>query len=389
MREPLRLSRLPKARALRSINFKRNTPGNFLRLSVPALGKAHDAVVDPSHPWARIPPKVYAGQFPYHSSPALTVRAFPKALLTKPEFPHPDPPFGLTWRKGAGGDGESGEEFGEGTRVDMSLMHSISKKLHKSAMVRAKIKNRLKTALALLFTHNAEVENLPGEGARLVCGEQVRNRGRWVMKDPDWTYVFIPTLEVYRMPYDKLVPLLRKALAYTSEKGRIVEEKWKNTRASNPTVRGMYKAQAVDKFFASGGSSKFKDRARFERNTSERNASETVKKRFGAEREDLTKTSYGLETNSPLPITSHTNVAKKSLDDLLLDDDAPETNIPASSHPQTPIWARPDFNPALYKSPSGLPFENISYPEEAKLASKKVLFRSTPILRPINSGRKK
>lgn len=44
--------------------------------------------------------------------------------------------------------------------------------------------------------------------------------------DTGWSYIFFPTLEMYRMPYHDLIPPLRLALQAFQRQGRMMEAKW-------------------------------------------------------------------------------------------------------------------------------------------------------------------
>lgn len=41
-----------------------------------------------------------------------------------------------------------------------------------------------------------------------------------------WSYIFAPTVEVYRMPYSKLIPMLRQALTTLKDQAIEIENKW-------------------------------------------------------------------------------------------------------------------------------------------------------------------
>ena len=64
----------------------------------------------------------------------------------------------------------------------------------------------------------------------------------------DWSYVFFPTTEVYRMPYPDLVNCMRHALHFVYTKASVMEQGWlkaeerklnfRNT-SSNPSKPGL------------------------------------------------------------------------------------------------------------------------------------------------------
>lgn len=41
-----------------------------------------------------------------------------------------------------------------------------------------------------------------------------------------WTYIFFPTIEIYRMPYHEMIPLLRDLLRRIYELSQDLERKW-------------------------------------------------------------------------------------------------------------------------------------------------------------------
>jgi hypothetical protein len=48
-----------------------------------------------------------------------------------------------------------------------------------------------------------------------------------------WTYVFFPKLEIYRMPYPKLVRLMRQALSYLKVAAEVLEKSWEGQTSQN------------------------------------------------------------------------------------------------------------------------------------------------------------
>ena len=143
--------------------------------------------LDATHPAARLPKAAYGSAFPRFGSPALQVRAFPKALLMTPAAPWPDPPFpparAVPWGEQLdrllGRTAEEGEV--KSMRVDSLDMAMVCivgiKATHKSAVVRKKIAARLKTAVALVATRGAQVQ---GPSKELVFREGERPPAEWV-----------------------------------------------------------------------------------------------------------------------------------------------------------------------------------------------------------------
>ncbi|KAF7972132.1 hypothetical protein HWV62_18860 [Athelia sp. TMB] len=224
MRKCRELSKLPKALHTKSLNFHRTKPGTVSALlggHTPFDPRNPPARLDPTHPAARA-----RTPFPRFASPALQVRAFPKALLAAPAAPWPDPPFAPARVVPWGAQlkrllGEEGEGEVRGVSLDMAMVCIVGiRATHKSAVVRKKIAARLKTAVALVAARGAR----RGAAQGLVFREGERAPEEWV--SPDWIYTFLPTLAVYRMPYPELVTLLRAALDGINAKKRVLEAKW-------------------------------------------------------------------------------------------------------------------------------------------------------------------
>lgn len=98
--------------------------------------------------------------------PAFALRAVPKAALYVPEVVWPDPPYGPALE--CGPDSE---------RVNMSLVKVVSKKVHKSAVIRKTLMNRVKLAITLVVVRGAEAamdEN--GEEILVFDGEKAGHR---------------------------------------------------------------------------------------------------------------------------------------------------------------------------------------------------------------------
>ncbi|KAL5478427.1 hypothetical protein ACEPAI_2611 [Sanghuangporus weigelae] len=218
----LKLNRLPKAGRLRAVRYKRTTPGNFTRLIAPAIerGWYSPAVVDPSHPWAKIPSYKYSRKLPvFYKTDALVLHAYPKALLSPPPAPRPDVKFApppTIYR-------EDGKVKGRSKKINMSLMHVIGKKnVHKFSVVRSRIKRRIKAAVNLIVTRDASVKTLKGK--QVVVSNETDDGEKWVLQD--WTYVFKPSLEVYRMPFPTLISNIREALKFVNAASRRLNLIW-------------------------------------------------------------------------------------------------------------------------------------------------------------------
>ncbi|OBZ76850.1 hypothetical protein A0H81_03384 [Grifola frondosa] len=149
---------------------------------------------------------------PFTRVDGLSIRAVPKGLLHRAEHPWPDPPFSPAPAHWPGN-----------VRVNMSFRKLTSKTLSKSAVVRVRLGSKCKTAISLIVTRGADVERDAKGRERIVFREEDAG-AHWIM--PDWTYAVQPTLEVYRMPYQKLIPQLRRALTAINDYARKLEARW-------------------------------------------------------------------------------------------------------------------------------------------------------------------
>lgn len=90
----------------------------------------------------------------------------PKALLERPIYPFPDPPYSLTPPAGP-----------TAPYITMSCQVTAKKKtLHKASHVRRRITTRLKCAVNLVVTRGAHtVKNTKGEEVLAFSGKEERN----------------------------------------------------------------------------------------------------------------------------------------------------------------------------------------------------------------------
>lgn len=157
------------------------------------------------------------------------LRAVPKAVLHRVPYPWPDPPFRPA--------SERGPDAG---RINMSLLKVLGKNVSRSAVVRKRIGYRVKTALGLIVSRGADVE-LDTKGRERVVFRQEDAGQKWVLQGvfcacclpwytacslaADWTYYMLPTLELYRMPIQTLIPSLRRALITVNQRARQLDER--------------------------------------------------------------------------------------------------------------------------------------------------------------------
>lgn len=67
----------------------------------------------------------------------------------------------------------------QGGQLNISLMHSMAQKLHKSSLLRSKIKNRLKTTVSLIVTRGARVE--VKDGTKTVVSDMNDAGSKWIL----------------------------------------------------------------------------------------------------------------------------------------------------------------------------------------------------------------
>ncbi|GLB39717.1 hypothetical protein LshimejAT787_0702270 [Lyophyllum shimeji] len=246
-----KLSKLSKvAPRAKSVNFRRQTPGSVVQVLRPF--KFLSNVLDPTHPAASTP----KNRFPVFETDALTIRAFPLALLTPPDRAW-TPPLSRpidTWKErverflsanvaARAPDEEEGLSFepmklhcSKKDRVPMSFVNVTSKKRTSNKRhIRHKIASRLKIAINLIVSRGADAVEDRGK-RRLVMNEREAETmtDKWV--SPGWTYIFVPTLEIYRMPYHDLIPMLRKALRQIWDQSQRLEMSWQ-TQTTNAPVK--------------------------------------------------------------------------------------------------------------------------------------------------------
>ena len=137
-------------------------------------------------------------------------------------------------------------------RIPLSICIATSKaRMGQLRTTRSKIERRVRAGLSLMMTHGAYEPGSIGDpsGAGTDCVsepiafnvEEARNMGsEWTMRGTHcnlykrhtvdavqgWTYIFYPTIEVYRMPYPTLITLLRQCIANLNSKATALEKGW-------------------------------------------------------------------------------------------------------------------------------------------------------------------
>ncbi|KAJ8522098.1 hypothetical protein ONZ45_g1322 [Pleurotus djamor] len=240
------LRKLPKPSGLTSISFRGQTPGSPETLLNPRTQPSKtpkDQLLAPKHPSVQLQKR----EFPSFSNPAFSINAYPFAVLDRP-IDASKRPISLQLKSTASWK-DSFEDLGTelnakryaneadmavvkvGTRVPMSMLVATSKKnTSKKATIRNELKRRIKTALNLVVARGATAKPDSTGQLQLVLPENAPEQNNIVLQG--WSYIFRPTLEVYRMPYPTLVKHLRDALEGIWKAGIAKEKAWSVTLAN-------------------------------------------------------------------------------------------------------------------------------------------------------------
>ncbi|KAJ8083365.1 hypothetical protein PM082_009237 [Marasmius tenuissimus] len=234
MQKCVELSRLNRATGrIKSLKFRRQTPGDpngFITL--------RGGCFDPSHPGFGSARNI----FPKFIDSNLTVNALPFSLLPTHDIVPPHVNFFVEpWTERVRRTISSPDydpnapellpvklqnEHPEQRRLPISVRFIIPiKTTSKKKVVRGRITNRLRTAIALATVKGAEVKEVDGKET-VVMNEE---KGTKMLKEgvrSGWMYTFIPSLEVYLMPHAKLIPLVEKALSTVSNGIVDLERTW-------------------------------------------------------------------------------------------------------------------------------------------------------------------
>ncbi|KAH9829591.1 uncharacterized protein C8Q71DRAFT_863166 [Rhodofomes roseus] len=190
----------PRQSILHSIQqFKGTTPGTVF----PARWGNRNAVLDPTHPALRTPHSQMTVTFS-----ALTLRIVPKGLLYHPSIPVGPAPYNPKQDPG---------------QVDVSVRVVMGANKFPSAVMRAKVASKIKNAMSLVVTRGAYVEENAEGKPKIEFREKDASRD-WIRNG--YTYVFHPPPELYRMPYQTLIPIVRKLLGTARYRGQKLEDLW-------------------------------------------------------------------------------------------------------------------------------------------------------------------
>ncbi|KAL0575313.1 hypothetical protein V5O48_006664 [Marasmius crinis-equi] len=232
--------------------FRRQTPGEP---NAPVTF-SHN-VIDPTHPGFKSPRKI----FPQFYGKGLNLTAIPFGLLPKYDIVPPahaniyTEPWAERVERTALDPGFIPKKPGllpirlanyhpQNRRLPMSTRITIPiKTTSRKKVVRGRIANKLRTAIALATVGGAEVRQVNGKET-LVMNDEYESQVLKEMIKSGWMYWFTPSLEVYLMPYTKLVPLVGNAL--TSVGKRIVEMETRWAAQALPKAYLTMKTQQAD-----------------------------------------------------------------------------------------------------------------------------------------------
>lgn len=230
------LRKLPKATGFKSVNFRRQTPGSPDRLLSP---RPKQNILDLTHPASN----VSLNSFPSFKSDELGIKAYPMALLKKPDVMWQVESYQFdSWDDRVARAKQTNALAGsvghhptvapmilnnsKPDRVSMSFVGLNSKKRTSGKRhIRATIVKKIKTAINLIVIRGADVTELKGR-PRLVLNQHGGKDAQSQRILHGWSYIFFPSLHIYRMPYHDLIPKLRSALRFIFEKGTTMEKRW-------------------------------------------------------------------------------------------------------------------------------------------------------------------
>ncbi|KAG8902712.1 hypothetical protein FRC01_009498, partial [Tulasnella sp. 417] len=114
--------------------------------------------------------------------------------------------------------------------------------LHKSGAIRKVVRSRLKEALRLVVVRGARGSDTR-EANSAVLDENDAAPEKWVMKD--WTYVFKPTLALYKSPMPTIVDEVRIGLRAVKSMADKLEARWQ-PRMTSPN-RDVTRTRPLDR----------------------------------------------------------------------------------------------------------------------------------------------
>jgi len=226
-------------------------PTNLISLYTPDISPT--TCFDPTHPGVDRP-RVLSKLCPRWKCKFLEVRAFPKAFLAKIEDLWPDPPFTMMPYP------MRDLSVRDRKRQPMSIT-IMSHMMPLTVWRRVTIRRRLKAAVELIVVRGARAVPVEGSGhqkgaaKRVVLDETEVGRDRMVSSGMylpgysavleclyrnlhvDWTYVFIPRIELFLMPFAEIISLVRDALETIKLAQNKLDTQWAKMRAKPASVK--------------------------------------------------------------------------------------------------------------------------------------------------------
>ncbi|KAH8982369.1 hypothetical protein EDB86DRAFT_2971143 [Lactarius hatsudake] len=216
-RQLANLSKAPTP--LKSVNFRHTTPGSGVALVTNRKSHPTPELFDPSYPGADLPFCRRNALMLRWVSKHFNLYAFPKAFLSKPDAPYPLPYVPRPY--------PARPQQPEQRSADMSMqVIAFDSRLVLRPTLRTKVKRRIREAVRLIVTRGAAVEESCGATPRVVFRPEDVGAEKWIV--PDWTYVALPTTEMFCMPFTEQLGLMRKALESIRRRIPDVEEILRN-----------------------------------------------------------------------------------------------------------------------------------------------------------------
>ncbi|KAG8938383.1 hypothetical protein FRC00_000201 [Tulasnella sp. 408] len=114
--------------------------------------------------------------------------------------------------------------------------------LHKSGAIRKVVRSRLKEALRLVVVRGARGSD-PCEASSAILDENDATPEKWIVKD--WTYVFKPTMALYKSPMPTIIDEIRIGLRSVRSMAEKLEARWQRTAA--PVTRDVMRTRVPDR----------------------------------------------------------------------------------------------------------------------------------------------
>ncbi|KIJ40394.1 hypothetical protein M422DRAFT_780706 [Sphaerobolus stellatus SS14] len=257
------LSHLPKAPEIRSLRFRNVAPGRVGNLFL--FQRATDPV-DKTHPWAKVLFRTFGKQIPQVSLPQFNLACYPFALMERFDD--------INYMRQARQRGIS-QEFDEALlqytsglktlapqatlpspgdsrrkkyTLPISAAISVPKTLHKSAVLRNKLKSRIREALRMVVVLGAKVSGEKEDAVEITTAEGISLESKDdALVVQGWVYVFRPTLELLRCPWPTLIKQMRIGLENVRKTAIALEAIQRQTTSLKQSPES-YPSGGVNKF---------------------------------------------------------------------------------------------------------------------------------------------